>query len=267
MQAEHVLGGLANFVFGEEVGKEGTPHLQGCVSFKVKQRFTAVTKLFPGKGVHWEKMKMKWQANVRYCTKEANGNWAKLHGNIPEASRYKPREKRVMEAVYKNVVWRDWQQAVIDIIDGPVHPRRIYWFWEPEGNSGKSFLIKWLYMNYRCIVGGGKKADVFHQVAKAFEASEDADPQLILLDIPRSAQKYCSYAAIEELKNGFVNASKYEGGIFAFESPHVVVFANEEPAYEEMSSDRWHVKRLRKKRSVGEALCGTPAGTSPHLIV
>ncbi len=200
-------------------------------------------------------MKQSWKLNVLYCTKEMNGDWSKLHGNVPEASRYKPYEKAVMDTVYKDVRWRDWQQQVIDIVRGPVHPRKIWWFWEPTGNSGKSFLTKWLFMNFRTIVGGGKKADVFHQVSKALEEDQNNWPQLILLDIPRSAQKYCSYAAIEELKNGFVNSGKYEGGVFCFPFPHVIVFANEQPTFAEMSEDRWSVRRLRKKqRTVNEVL-------------
>lgn len=258
-----MLAACAQYIFGEETGKSGTPHLQGAVRFDSKQRFTAVSKLFPGKGVHWEKMLKAWKLNVAYCAKEMNGDWAKLHGNVAEASRFKPYEKAVMETVYKYVVWRPWQQNVIDIVAGPVDARKIYWFWEPEGNSGKSFLTKWLYMNHRCVVGGGKKADVFHQVAKALEEDPNAWPQLILLDIPRSAQKYCSYGAIEDLKNGFVNSGKYEGGVFAFPAPHVLVFANEEPEYEEMSMDRWVVKRLRKARTVDQAL----GAVSNKLIV
>lgn len=251
------------YIFGQEVGDEGTPHLQGCVRFNKKERFTAVSKLFLPIKIHWEKMIGKWLQAVDYCKKEMQGNWGKIHGNIPEASKFKPREKRVMEAEYKDVVWRSWQQEIIDIIDGPVHPRKIYWFWEPDGNS---HLVRYdlpLFMNYRCIVGGGKKDNVFHQVAVAYEKDEDADPQLILMDIPRSAQKWCSYGALEDLKNGFVNSGKYEGGVFCWMKPHVIVFANEEPDYDEMSADRWHVKRLWKKRTVVEALQG---GVSKILI-
>ncbi len=262
VQAERVLGACAKYIFGKEIGKQGTPHLQGAVRFKQKTRFTAVTKLFPDKGVHWEKMVRTWKINVAYCVKEMNGDWSKLYGNIPEASRLKPYEKVVMETQYKDVVWREWQQEVIDIVRGPVHARKIYWFWEPTGNSGKSFLVKWLFLNYRCIVAGGKKADVFHQVFKHFEENQDA-PTLILLDVPRSSQKWVNYGALEDLKNGFVSASKYEGGRFAFMPPHVVCFANEEPEYEEMSYDRWCVRRLTQRRTVAQAL----GAVSDKLIV
>ncbi len=207
-----------------------------------------------GNKVHWEKMRKPWKNSVIYCTKEMDGDWSKIYGNIPEANRYKPWEKRCMEAEYAEVRWRPWQQKVIDIVQGPIDRRRINWFWEPEGDSGKSFLTKWLFMNFRCIVGGGKKGDVFHQVAKAFEEDPEADPQLIILDIPRFSKDFVNYGAMEELKNGFVNSGKYEGGVFCFKCPHLVVFSNEPPDLTAMSGDRWHVRRLWKNRNVEEAL-------------
>jgi len=256
--ANRVLAALGDYVFGQEIGESGTPHLQGCIRFKQKQRFTAVQKLFPGKGVHWEQMKRAWKVNVEYCTKENmdGGHWELIHGNIPEASQYTPGEAAVMEMFYKDPKWYSWQQYVLDVVAKPADPRKIYWFWEPNGNSGKSYLARYLYMNNRCIVGGGKKDNVFHQVAKAMEADPHKWPQLILLDIPRSAQKYVCYGAIEEMKNGFVNSGKYEGAVCVFPPPHVICFANEEPAFEEMSEDRWVVKRIFPARTVGEALMG-----------
>ncbi len=151
------------------MGDSGTPHLQGCVRFAEKQRFTAVKKLL-GDQLHWSKLRKKWAVNVAYCLKESGGDWSKIHGNIPEASRWKPWEQAVMDTVYKDVSWYDWQQDVIDIVNGPVDPRAIWWFHEPDGATGKSFLMKWLWLNYRCIVGGGKNTDTFHQVAQFFEA-------------------------------------------------------------------------------------------------
>ncbi len=263
LQAERVLDGCANFLFGQEVGESGTPHLQGCVRFNEKQRFTACQKLFGIEtGVHWSKMRSNWDTNVKYCLKESKGDWSKIHGNIPEASRYCPSEKAVMEKEYKNVEWRTWQQHVIDLCNEDPDDRKIFWFWEPEGNSGKSYLMKWLAIQYRCVIGGGKRADIFHQVTMAMDKNNNNWPELILFDIPRSSLKYVSYAAMEELKNGLVNAPKYEGGQFKFPKPQCIVFANEPPHYGEMSADRWCVKRLCV-RSVNEAL----NGVSSNLIV
>ncbi len=255
LHAEQVLGACARFIFGEERGASGTPHLQGAVKFHNRQRFTAVQKLFPDEGVHWEVMKKPWKLNVIYCKKEMAGDWSKIHGNIPEASRFIGREKRLMDAMYSPVIWRTWQQEVIDIIKHTEPNRQVHWFWEPTGKAGKTYLAKWLYMNYDCILGGGRATDVYYQVAKFYEDNDATDPKLILLDIPRSSQKFCNYAAIEKLADGMVQSGKYEGGIFLWVPPHVIVFANEPPAFECMSKDRWSVKQLFPARTVGQALC------------
>lgn len=53
-------------VVGEEVGEQGTPHLQGYVYFKNARRFNAVRKLIPG---HIEKAVTTKEA-IEYCKKD-----------------------------------------------------------------------------------------------------------------------------------------------------------------------------------------------------
>uniref|UniRef100_UPI004049B2EE hypothetical protein n=7 Tax=Pseudomonadati TaxID=3379134 RepID=UPI004049B2EE len=63
-------------------------------------------------------------------------------------------------------------------------------------------------------------------------------------DIPRSQLDYLSYTGIEEVKNGCFFSSKYESEMVLYNSPHIIVFANEEPTYHKLSSDRWNVVDL-----------------------
>lgn len=56
-------------VCGQEVGKEGTPHLQGYVYFKTQRHFTAVKKLI-GARAHVECARADAAKNRTYCTKE-----------------------------------------------------------------------------------------------------------------------------------------------------------------------------------------------------
>lgn len=56
------------FVFGKEVGEEGTPHLQGYLEAKNSVDFDSLKRAFPM--IHWEKAKGSKQANLCYCTKE-----------------------------------------------------------------------------------------------------------------------------------------------------------------------------------------------------
>ena len=53
-------------VIGSEVGESGTPHLQGYVEFKVKQR--PLSKMQGAKGAHWEVSKGTRYDNYEYCT-------------------------------------------------------------------------------------------------------------------------------------------------------------------------------------------------------
>jgi len=55
-------------ICGKEVGKEGTPHLQGYVQFKKKKKLSAVKKFWPR--AHLELAKGKPDQNVTYCSKE-----------------------------------------------------------------------------------------------------------------------------------------------------------------------------------------------------
>lgn len=53
----HILDYLkdTSYIFQEETGKEGTPHLQGYVQFKFQKDFNTLKTAFPK--VHWEKAK------------------------------------------------------------------------------------------------------------------------------------------------------------------------------------------------------------------
>jgi len=54
------------FVFQEETGENGTPHLQGCFQNKNAIEFEKVKKMLPK--CHIEKCK-SWDASKKYCSK------------------------------------------------------------------------------------------------------------------------------------------------------------------------------------------------------
>lgn len=61
----------------EEVGENGTPHLQGCCIFESNQRLSALKKLHPT--AHWEVMRGTLEQAEEYCTKEPT----RLEGTEP----------------------------------------------------------------------------------------------------------------------------------------------------------------------------------------
>lgn len=65
---------IAKITIGEEIGEEGTPHLQGAVTFRKATRFSGVKKLWSER-IHWEVMIAVWdggKAAFEYCKKDGN---------------------------------------------------------------------------------------------------------------------------------------------------------------------------------------------------
>ncbi len=189
--------------------------------------------------------------NITYCKKELN-----YESNFPDS-----RHERALKS-YASVTWKPWQLQIISLCASPSVTRTVNWFWEPTGGTGKTYLAKYLYLLHNGIVAGGKKADVFHQVAKWLELHEGSDPTLVLLDVPRTALGYISYGAVESLKDGFGFSGKYDGTVFYFtDCPHVIVFANEPPDPSKLSEDRWNIVPIHESDGEG----GDPPSNPPAL--
>lgn len=58
---------INKYCFQEEIGNEGTPHLQGVVNFKSQVEFSSLKKI--NKRIRWAVNKKKWENNLVYCSK------------------------------------------------------------------------------------------------------------------------------------------------------------------------------------------------------
>ncbi len=235
-QFETLCSSCSNkWVFQEEIGESGNNHLQGYICFTTKKRPKSVFQEHPT--IHWEKCKRPKEA-ITYCQKQdTRVPNKKLHyrGIIPEVT------LRVLklEQLFK------WQSQVCDLIDTS-DGRTIYWMYEPEGNVGKSALVKYLCVNFNAILLSGKGADMKYGIM-SYRESKGGWPTLILIDVPRTVLDYVSYSAIEEIKNGCFFSGKYESGMAIFNSPTILCFANEKPKCDKMSLDRWCVYEIINK--------------------
>lgn len=225
------------YVVGKEVGASGTPHLQGYVYFKNAKTFKQMKDKWGQ--VHWEKAKGKPDDNFKYCSKD---NDYKSKGFEVKLSLQEQLKARLMKK-YQAIKWKPWQQEILDLIKTEPDDRTIHWVFDPKGNSGKSFLCKYLLMTEECIIADGKKDNVMNQV-KIKLVDEEKEFRVVLLDIPRSSEGYINYGVIEQLKNGFIYSGKYEGGQCIFDNVHVIVFANFLPDYTQFSEDRWNTVDL-----------------------
>lgn len=213
------------YIFQEETGTEGTPHLQGTICLKIRQRLTQLKHIEPT--IHWEPTKSV-KASIEYCTKyeSRTGRIYSFGIDIPEEIE--------VEKPY------GWQLDVMDIIKEKPDDRTIHWFWDPIGCKGKTKLCKYLVVKHDALMLTGKSSDMYHMLVK-----NPNKRKIILVDIPRSTQDYINYGAIEQIKNGLVFSGKYETCQLVFNCPHVICFSNELPDISKMSHDRWKIHEIQ----------------------
>nr|UOF78986.1 rep protein [Cressdnaviricota sp.] len=226
-------------IIGIEKGKEnGTPHLQGWCYFKNGVSFKRVKGI--SERAHWEVAKGSAEQNKNYCSKES------VHSTqgIVKLSWQEEIDAEILEEEYKDVVWREWQQKIFDIIETKRDRRVINWIVDLEGNGGKSFLCMYLSITQSVILADGKKADVYHQILTAKNEKRRFD--IILLDVPRASLEYVNYDVLEKIKSGLIFSGKYEGGFVRFKPVHLFVFANEYPNMDKLSKDRWNIIEINQ---------------------
>lgn len=223
-----------DYRIGKEKGEEGTPHLQGFFVFKNAIRFSSLKNKLSQISLkfHIEKMKGNIKQNITYCEKDNNF--------IKPLSFTEKIEQDILKEEYLNIKWYEWQKRILEIMNEKPDRRIIYFIVDSKGNSGKSFLCKYILLTYKgCVIADGKKDNIFNQIKDMLE--NEIEPKYILLDIPRHNIDYLNYGAIEQIKNGFIYSGKYEGGRCIFHIPHVFIFMNERPLLDKLSIDRYKI--------------------------
>lgn len=217
-------------VFQEEVGElNGTPHLQGYLKFKKKNRPTAL-KL--SKKIHWEICRSPAHS-LEYSRKKET--------RVENGLVYVRGVKKKFEI---NIKLYSWQKNIVKILDKEPDDRSIHWFWEKSGCAGKTTFCKWIILNYKKVILLSGKASDMKNAVVMYNQKNDDYPRIIIINVPRSSQDYLSYTGLEELKDMCFFSGKYEGGMICGPCPHVIVFANSEPEYDAMSADRWKVTKI-----------------------
>lgn len=215
------------YIFQEEKGENGTPHLQGCVEFSNARSFTSMKKIHDK--IHWEPTK-NGNAAIEYCCKEATRNGQIWSKNI--AKKYNGSD------LIKEL--RPWQQEIANLIRTKPDNRKVYWYWEPNGNMGKSSLGKYLAFHNSnvCLTTATKSADILTCVDPIYDT--------YIFDFPRCLGDFLPFTAIEQLKNGFITDSKLKkkARMLMFDPPHVIIFSNYEPDKDKLSADRWVIKKI-----------------------
>lgn len=227
--------------FNKEIGESGTPHLQGYIEFKSKNR---PAQKFGIPEIHWEKAKGNKDQNFKYCSKDSGGNLAEM----TYAMGYKPKCKlRVITEL------RPWQKQVEQLINEELasfDDRTVNWLVDIQGCCGKTQFCKYLTTKRKqtMIITGGSYSDIACIVKmKVKDHDFDLNDETIcVFNIPRKADDggMISYKALESVKDGLMTSTKYESETMVYNCPSVWVFSNNYPKYQSLTKDRWKIYHI-----------------------
>ncbi|AJD07563.1 replication-associated protein [Sewage-associated circular DNA virus-34] len=143
----------------------------------------------------------------------------------------------IKEAIkeYDGVTWRKWQEELLCYVDKDADKRKVRWYTDMGGNTGKSYITTYLTLLGKAyVVSGGKQADILY----AYE-----DQPIVIYDLARAYEQNMDhiYVTMEYFKNGRFLSTKYESKMRVFKRPHVIVMANFPPHINKLSEDRWDI--------------------------
>jgi len=140
---------------------------------------------------------------------------------------------------YEGVVWKPWQQQLLDMVSTEPDDRTITWVWEPTGKVGKTFLGNYLLASGKAVLlEMAKKADLAHALSK------DLYKEVVVFDLTRKLENMDLgglYSLAEGLKNRRIFSPKYDSGLQVFGKKHVIFFANFKPDMTVWSADRYNI--------------------------
>lgn len=256
-------------IYGHEEGSEThTPHLQGYIQLKNRDRLDTIKKKMLLPTIHLEVQRAKDNdAAKTYCQKDGNniveygqfvqkgsnkGKKNDLYDFVMSASSWnevlaniKPFQLHYAEEVWKtrpitlpykkeDFKLYNWQLQLLDLLKKP-DPRTIYIVCDPIGNKGKSYLCNYLEdFENAFVTTPMKTADILLQY--------NNEP-IVAIDMPRyNDDEFHMQGAIEILKNGRGRSGKYKGHrLYRPFDISVVIFSNSRTGLEiaeKFSSDR-----------------------------
>lgn len=165
--------------------------------------------------------------------------------------------------VEPDVTWRPWQKDLYQEITVPcTDDRKVIWYYDPLGHSGKTFFAKHMLMYHKAFVS--TKANAYH-VATALQRELFTGNKvlIVIFNFTRQTENHKVYQCIESLKDGLITAEKYRGNTICFSSPHVVIFANYLPDTSKMSQDRWDIRTVSSDGLYVNRLSLTPIESPP----
>jgi hypothetical protein len=268
-------------IYSEEIGEEGTPHLQGYVQFINKKRLTAIKKMDTFHRASFRMAIGTVEQNQAYCSKsdthisgpyeygsavhpgvarsyndmvnaildgtftyETYAHQYMRYRNGADALLARVNKKRKRDEIqFSDTFDRPWQLDILRILLMPAHPRVVHWYYDPRGNAGKTTFARYLVKTF--------DADYFKTTKEERVMFAYNSAPVVVFDIARADSSQINYSSFETLKDGIGTSTMYQTITKIYQSPHVFVFANIPPDLSKLSGDRWHIVNIAP--TLGEA--------------
>jgi len=150
-----------------------------------------------------------------------------------------------------------WHRDFLDLLESSVSApmRTIRWYFDEKGNTGKTWLLRYLEDNYRDangydwfpMAGIENMRETANLMMKA--AQTGWRMKGVIIDLTRSYELGRKlYDTLENIKNGRISSTKYTGGRLRFHPPWVLILSNWWPNTTMMSADRWDIWEITEDR-------------------
>lgn len=214
--------------FGLEVGDSGTPHIQGYISLKKKERYTGLHN-YPGlERASFRKVRND-KACIEYCQKD---NCAFSWGFATKCR------------IITNL--RPWQVEVERQCLLEPEERTINWIYDDQTNVGKTVFTKYMVVKHNAVFfTGGRKSDIACQLALEEKGGRDLNNNMIIIFNFGFEEDEIDYKAFENLKDGLISSSKYKSSGLCFNAPHIWIMSNRLPN-ESITRNRINVWKIYK---------------------
>lgn len=276
--SERFRAKIKYYIYQVESGENGTPHIQGYVCFNSQIRQHQVKAFFPrahleiarGKPADNKAYCSKEDGRIdgpyeygdlpegqgrrsdlkEFRTAVLNEELSELdmYDRYPDVvAKYRDfcrtcvehgREKRRREGAPPFNPRAGWQIGLQLKLDAEPDRRKVHWYYDEIGNTGKSFFA----LNYRSpdgrygyIVTGGRHSDIY---------AGYKDEKVVFFDWARDNEDGFPYRVVENFKNGYFLSTKYQVVARRFDPVHIVVFANFAPDQAKLSADRWDIHHI-----------------------